>query len=52
MPEINLYKFSSLFVFHVAQFDSIMGKGEKMQQEYICPNRLPHTLYWKSLIQC
>ena len=29
-----LYKFSSLFVSHVRQFDSIMRKGEKMQQEY------------------
>ena len=29
-----LYKFSSLFVSHVTQYDSIMGKGETMQQEY------------------
>ena len=48
-----LYNFNSLFVSHVTQFDSIIGKGEKMQQEYnICPNKLPHTIYWKSLIQC
>ena len=41
-----LCKFNSLFVSHVTQFDSIMRKGEKTQQEYnVWPNKILHTKY-------